>query len=117
MQNLRTKKPATKRLSAQTVGNSGSCPRRFFASERRSKAIKLACVLLALVLIVAGVQVLLSYVARDFMTAISKKDAAAYWRLLGGISVCSSSLSRSVLTTGGRKSGWACCGGNGWRST
>lgn len=55
----------------------------FFASERRSKALRLATVLLVLVLTVAGVQVLLSYVARDFMTAISKKDAAAYWRLLG----------------------------------
>ena len=55
----------------------------FFASERRPKAIRLACVLLALVLTVAGVQVLLSYVTRDFMTAISKKDAAAYWKLLG----------------------------------
>jgi len=54
----------------------------FFASERRSKAIKLACGLLALVLSVAGVQVLLSYVSRDFMTAISKKDTAAYWQLL-----------------------------------
>ncbi|MGZ4954553.1 MAG: ABC transporter ATP-binding protein/permease [Methylobacter sp.] len=54
----------------------------FFASERQSKAIRLACVLLALVLSVAGVQVLMSYVARDFMTAISKKDASAYWQLL-----------------------------------
>ena len=44
----------------------------FFASERRLQAIKLACFLLALVLSVAGVQVLLSYVSRDFMTAISK---------------------------------------------
>ncbi|WP_333878263.1 ABC transporter ATP-binding protein/permease [Methylobacter sp.] len=54
----------------------------FFASERQSKAIRLACILLALVLSVAGVQVLMSYVARDFMTAISKKDASAYWQLL-----------------------------------
>jgi len=54
----------------------------FFVSERRLQAIKLACALLALVLSVAGVQVLLSYVSRDFMTAISKKDTAAYWQLL-----------------------------------
>ena len=54
----------------------------FFTSERRPKAIRLACGLLAFVLTVAGAQVLMSYVARDFMTAISKKDAAAYWQLL-----------------------------------
>ena len=30
-----------------------------------------------------GVQVLASYVGRDFMTAIAKKDADAYWHLLG----------------------------------
>jgi len=39
-------------------------------------------VLLVLVLSVAALQVLMSYVARDFMTAISKKDAPAYWQLL-----------------------------------
>ena len=54
----------------------------FFVSKRRLQAIKLACALLVLVLSVAGVQVLLSYVSRDFMTAISKKDTAAYWQLL-----------------------------------
>jgi len=54
----------------------------FFASTRRRQALRLAGVLLVLVLSVAGVQVLMSYVARDFMTAISKKDATAYWRLL-----------------------------------
>lgn len=54
----------------------------FFASERRHKARRLAAALLVLVLSVAGVQVLMSYVARDFMTAISKKDAPAYWQLL-----------------------------------
>lgn len=54
----------------------------FFASERRFKARRLAVVLLVLVLSVAGVNVVMSYVARDFMTAISKKDAPAYWQLL-----------------------------------
>lgn len=54
----------------------------FFASERRHKARRLAGVLLVLVLVVAGVQVFMSYVARDFMTAISKKDAPAYWQWL-----------------------------------
>jgi putative ATP-binding cassette transporter len=54
----------------------------FFASERRHKVRRLAGVLLVLVLSVAGVQVVMSYVARDFMTAISKKDAPAYWQLL-----------------------------------
>ena len=54
----------------------------FFASESRHKARRFAIFLLVLVLSVAGVQVLMSYVARDFMTAISKKDTTAYWRLL-----------------------------------
>lgn len=56
--------------------------RAFFASERRHKALRFFIVLLALALSVGGVQVLMSYVARDFMTAIAKKDVPAYWQLL-----------------------------------
>jgi vitamin B12/bleomycin/antimicrobial peptide transport system ATP-binding/permease protein len=54
----------------------------FFSSERRFKARRLVVVLFVLVLCVAGVQVVMSYVARDFMTAISKKDTQAYWQIL-----------------------------------
>ncbi len=61
--------------------------RAFFASERRHKALRFLIILLTLALCVGGVQVLMSYVARDFMTAIAKKDAPAYlqslWLYLG----------------------------------
>ena len=56
--------------------------RAFFASERRHKALRFLVILLTLALCVGGVQVLMSYVARDFMTAIAKKDAPAYWQSL-----------------------------------
>jgi len=54
----------------------------FFASERRHKALGFLIILLTLALSVGGVQVLMSYVARDFMTAIAEKDAPAYWQWL-----------------------------------
>ena len=56
--------------------------RAFFASERRHKALRFLIILLTLALCVGGVQVLMSYVARDFMTAIAKKDSPAYWQSL-----------------------------------
>jgi len=54
----------------------------FFASERQHKALRFLIVLLTLALSVGGVQVLMCYVARDFMTAITNKDTPAYWQLL-----------------------------------
>ena len=39
--------------------------RAFFASERRHKALRFLIILLTLALCVGGVQVLMSYVARD----------------------------------------------------
>lgn len=57
--------------------------RAFFASERRRKARGFFTALLVLALAVGGVQVLMSYAGRDFMTSIEKKDPAGYWRYLG----------------------------------
>jgi putative ATP-binding cassette transporter len=54
----------------------------FFTSERRHRALLFFIVLLTLALAVGGVQVLMSYVARDFMTAIAQKDEPAYWQSL-----------------------------------
>ena len=54
----------------------------FFTSERRHRASWFLIVLLTLALSVGGVQVLMSYVARDFMTAIAQKDEPAYWQSL-----------------------------------
>lgn len=55
----------------------------FFASPQQRKARGYLAVLLTLALSVGAVQVLMSYTARDFMTAIARKDADAYWRVLG----------------------------------
>lgn len=56
--------------------------RAFFASERRKKARGFLITLVALSFLVAAVQVLMSYANRDFMTAITKKDEAGYWKSL-----------------------------------
>ncbi len=55
----------------------------FFASERRHKARGFLIALLLLALAVGGVQILMSYAGRDFMTAIIRKNPAAYWTALG----------------------------------
>ncbi len=55
----------------------------FFASERRHKARGFLIALLLLALAVGAIQVLMSYAGRDFMTAITHKDPAAYWKALG----------------------------------
>ncbi len=54
----------------------------FFASEVRYIALRFTIILLTLSLCVGGVQVLMSYVARDFMSAIAEKDVPAYWKWL-----------------------------------
>jgi len=55
----------------------------FFASERRRKARGFLIALLVLALAVGAVQLLMSYAGRDFMTAITHKDPAAYWKAFG----------------------------------
>ena len=55
----------------------------FFASERRHKARRFLISLLLLSLAVGGIQILMSYAGRDFMTAITRKNPAAYWTALG----------------------------------
>lgn len=57
--------------------------RAFFASERRRKARGFLVALLVLALAMGAVQVLMSYAGRDFFTAITKKEPAAYWKALG----------------------------------
>lgn len=55
----------------------------FFGARDQTGARVYLAVLLLLALAVGAVQVLTSYVGRDFMTAIANREAAAYWRLLG----------------------------------
>ena len=57
--------------------------RALFASERRRKARGYLIALLTMALSVGGVQVIMSYAGRDFMTAIARKDRGAYWVALG----------------------------------
>lgn len=57
--------------------------RALFASERKRKARGYLIALLAMAMAVGGVQLLMSYAGRDFMTAIARKDTAAYWTALG----------------------------------
>ena len=54
----------------------------FFRSERRRKARILLLLLLSLSVAYVGVTVLISYVGRDLITAIEKKDPQAYWRAI-----------------------------------
>jgi putative ATP-binding cassette transporter len=55
----------------------------FFKSERRRKARGYLTALILLSLAVGGVQVLMSYAARDFMTDIADRNTAGYWHTLG----------------------------------
>jgi putative ATP-binding cassette transporter len=57
--------------------------RALFASERKRKARGYLIALLIMALAMGGIQVLMSYAGRDFMTAIARKDPAAYWVALG----------------------------------
>ncbi len=87
-------KPATKNSNAEDSGENRqtlqtTCrqfrviSKAFFASERRRKARGFLIALLLLALSVGAIQVLMSYAGRDFMTAITHKDSAAYWKALG----------------------------------
>ena len=55
----------------------------FFRSERRRKARVLLILLLALSVAYVGVTVLTSFVGRDLITAIEKKDSNGYWKAMG----------------------------------
>ena len=74
---------STRDTLAKTWRQFWNISKAFFASRQQRKAQGYLAVLLTLALSVGAVQVLMSYVGRDFMTAIAKKNADAYWRLLG----------------------------------
>jgi vitamin B12/bleomycin/antimicrobial peptide transport system ATP-binding/permease protein len=60
----------------------GKLLRAFFASQGGKRARILLFALLAFSFAVAGVQVLMSYAGRDFMTAVADRNEAGYWRHL-----------------------------------
>lgn len=66
----------------QTCAQFLTITKAFFASERRRKARGFLTALIVLSLSVGGVQVLMSYASRDFMTAIANREPAVYWRSL-----------------------------------
>ncbi|MFN2376273.1 MAG: ABC transporter ATP-binding protein/permease [Candidatus Binatia bacterium] len=68
---------------AQTWRQFLDISRSFFASRRQRRAQVYLALLLLLALSVGGLQVVMSYVGRDFMTAIANKDPEGYWRMLG----------------------------------
>ncbi|WP_157639717.1 ABC transporter ATP-binding protein/permease [Lamprocystis purpurea] len=76
------RQPAKPRAFGELVRQLWTISKAFFGSEVRYKALGFTMVLLALALSVGGVQVLMSYVARYFMTAIAIKDVSAYWQWL-----------------------------------
>ncbi|MBD2040622.1 ABC transporter ATP-binding protein/permease [Microcoleus sp. FACHB-672] len=60
----------------------------YWYSEEKWKARGLLAILLLLLLLVSGINVTISYVNRDYMTALSNKDASKYFHLLfvyGGV--------------------------------
>jgi len=76
--------PATRRETfRKTCAQFSLITRAFFASEKRRKARGFFIALIVLSLAVGGVQVLMSYAAKDFMTAIVERDMRGYWQSLG----------------------------------
>ncbi|WAC20638.1 hypothetical protein OVA24_04495 [Luteolibacter sp. SL250] len=79
-----TADPAAERQNfRKTLSQFALVTRAFYSSERRRKARILFIILILLSLAVGGVQVLMSYAARDFMTAIAERDLRSYWHSLG----------------------------------
>jgi putative ATP-binding cassette transporter len=54
---------------------------RFLTSEVRGRALGLLAVLIGLLFAISGLNVVNSYVGRDFMTAISRRDQAGFVRM------------------------------------
>jgi vitamin B12/bleomycin/antimicrobial peptide transport system ATP-binding/permease protein len=76
-------RPQEKPPLRTTLGEFLSVAKAFFLKSRqRRKARYFLILTLVLALAVGGVQVLMSYAGRDFMTAIANKDAPAYHRAL-----------------------------------
>jgi vitamin B12/bleomycin/antimicrobial peptide transport system ATP-binding/permease protein len=69
-------RPSARKTAAEFLSIAGA----FFKHQRRARYFLAVTLILALA--VGVVQVLMSYVARDFMTSISRKDAAGYWKYL-----------------------------------
>ncbi|MCW5891145.1 MAG: ABC transporter ATP-binding protein/permease [bacterium] len=72
--------PKQSRLSRQTWRHFVNAIRNLLTSEVRGKAIFLCVALLLIFLAINGLNVVNSYVGRDFMTAIETRDRAGFFR-------------------------------------
>jgi putative ATP-binding cassette transporter len=68
-------------FSRQTARRLGNAVRNFATSEVGGRAAALAGLLLALLLAINGLNVVNSYVGRDFMTAIERRDPRGFVRM------------------------------------
>ncbi len=75
--------PAPRESFRKTCAQFVLITRAFFSSDKRRRARGFLTALIVLSLAVGGVQVLMSYAARDFMTAIAERDIKGYWQSLG----------------------------------
>ena len=74
---------ATPQDFRKTLNQFALITRAFYSSDRSRRARSFFAILIILSLAVGGVQVLMSYAARDFMTAIAERDIRSYWQSLG----------------------------------
>lgn len=88
------------RISWQTWSHFVAAIRNLLASEVRGKAIFLCVSLLLIFLAINGLNVINSYVGRDFMTAIESKDRAGFrWYALLYVLVFGASTVTAVLAS------------------
>ncbi len=95
------------------VGRSMKTVRLFFASDQRSKAISWFALLLGLPLAVSALNIVNSYVGRDFMTAISNRHPRQF--LTFGVLYACVFVGSSIVAAfiDSRKNGFAFCGAPG----
>jgi len=69
------------RITRETLQHFGGAIRNFLTSEVRGRAIFLCVALLLIFLAINALNVVNSYVGRDFMTAIESKDRAGFYQM------------------------------------
>ena len=87
--------------------------RDFLTSEVRWRARGLFALLIGFALAINGLNVVNSYVGRDFMTAISHRDQPGSSGRPSSTSACSRGRRRWRSCTDSPRSGWGCSGGCG----
>jgi putative ATP-binding cassette transporter len=92
--------PAATRLTRETWRHFVRAVRRFLTSEVRGRAIALCVSLLVIFLAINGLNVVNSYVGRDFMTALENRDHSRFIReALRYVAVFAASTLAAVLAS------------------